>query len=656
MLNKSIFIEQTIHGYVNGHHLIATSVNLSEKSKRKMEILSDLSGPEIQKGFLEYFTGYFLQEDNKVVLSYTWYAEEMERPGCVWTHSLLIEPKDLFLLGENINQVINAFVRPENSLNFTNYTKQIEIKPEINNKIVLDNMKMKYLIWAIWGNNSPSIIILAENSKYYANEIIYLWTRQNRDMQQWFSFSTGSLAIRKFETEILNFQIVPKYTINNIVSRQSEYKVLQEISSIKSFPIWVNKAYEFQIKDSWEDFNQFRNKFGIQYTQSKFLAQFVKIYVGAKAELRCLNVAEGLNIIEKIFPMNEKEKLGNQFVELYISNQLHEWESIDNTLKILVYLVNNTWLSIDLKLLKILINKGLLTDINNSNKLVSYLAKNEIGEVGETILTIYSELISLEMFVDFTNMELDICSLLVTLNPKLAQCIEIWYQPKGFQEEILQCLIMQKQRAVLIDNILTIVLNTSTYDFGKELFNLFGEKAINIFLVYLLGFKTLASQSSETIKEICKNHANDCVNMLEKTYKEMNNQQLLLMFEIIDPYSNSATRIDQDLLISIFDKIEINNLSIEDQMKVALFYFPIILLSSNIFPLYVVKFAFTIIHSSVAKQEFSNYEWAKFERLLPENTWFNQWDKCKRLRKAIRRKGYRLKIIEEISDFEIHLL
>jgi hypothetical protein len=365
-----------------------------------------------------------------------------------------------------------------------------------------------------------------------------------------------------------------------------------------------------------------------------------------------------LNIIEKIFPSIDKQKLGSRFIDLYNNNEFCEWGSEDNSPKILLYLVDSKWLSINPIQLKVLINKGLIADSVNSQKLVRYLVRNDVGTIGENILTIYAEIIPFEVFDDFTNMELDMCKLLIALNPALAQCAKIWHQSKVFQEEILQCLKMQTKRVELTDDILLVVLNNSVYDFGKELFNLFGEKTVIVFFDYLLGFRTLASKNFESIKEVCKNHEQYCVKIIETKYKEMDNHQLIVMLEITNPFSNFVLKMNPNLLISIFDKININGLSSEDKMKVALFYFPIILQVNNIFPFHIVNFAFEIIQSSGAKQIFPNSEWDRIEKILPENSWVNQWDKCKRLRKAIKRKGYKLKTIgeKEGSDMDIHLL
>ena len=95
MMIDEFYVEQTLHGYSNGHRLLQASSKLSEQDSKKMMTLSDLSGNEFINGFERYFTGYSLN-DERIVLACTWYAEEMKRPGCVWTHSLIFNVHDFF--------------------------------------------------------------------------------------------------------------------------------------------------------------------------------------------------------------------------------------------------------------------------------------------------------------------------------------------------------------------------------------------------------------------------------------------------------------------------------------------------------------------------------------------------------------------------------
>ena len=88
-------LDQTLHGYKDGHRLLRASRELPASTHRQMALLSDMSGSTLVRGFEEYLTGYPLPEIGVYAIARTWYAPEMRRPGCVWTHTLLCSFADL---------------------------------------------------------------------------------------------------------------------------------------------------------------------------------------------------------------------------------------------------------------------------------------------------------------------------------------------------------------------------------------------------------------------------------------------------------------------------------------------------------------------------------------------------------------------------------
>src|ERR1700733_7049151 len=105
-----IKVEQTLHGYSEGHRLIAGSVKLGQQDARTMLVLSDASGSGTRIPTDGYLTGYPLVGAGKYVLARTWSAPEMSRPGCVWTHSLLIDFADLARLA-SAGELVDRFKR-----------------------------------------------------------------------------------------------------------------------------------------------------------------------------------------------------------------------------------------------------------------------------------------------------------------------------------------------------------------------------------------------------------------------------------------------------------------------------------------------------------------------------------------------------------------
>ncbi len=92
--HPSIEIHQALFGYQDGHRLLATSIPLDDDSASTVLTLSDLAAASSDVG-MGYWTGIPLVKAKTYALIRTWLAPEMPRPGCVWSHVLLIKFSDL---------------------------------------------------------------------------------------------------------------------------------------------------------------------------------------------------------------------------------------------------------------------------------------------------------------------------------------------------------------------------------------------------------------------------------------------------------------------------------------------------------------------------------------------------------------------------------
>lgn len=85
-------LDQCLFGYEDGHRLLVSSMPLGDLTAWLTE-LSDLAPGTVFGKSDGYWTGIPAPELGRYVLMRTWPAPEMSRPGCVWTHALLIEPR-----------------------------------------------------------------------------------------------------------------------------------------------------------------------------------------------------------------------------------------------------------------------------------------------------------------------------------------------------------------------------------------------------------------------------------------------------------------------------------------------------------------------------------------------------------------------------------
>ncbi|MBR5014201.1 MAG: hypothetical protein IKY16_06310 [Bacteroidales bacterium] len=105
-----MIIHQALHGYNQGHNRLASSFPLSAQDDDKMKMLSDWSEYSGSNDN-SYITTYPLSDGKHYVIAKSWYADDMERPGCVWTHSLIV---DLDNLDEKFDfrSLVGLFKRP----------------------------------------------------------------------------------------------------------------------------------------------------------------------------------------------------------------------------------------------------------------------------------------------------------------------------------------------------------------------------------------------------------------------------------------------------------------------------------------------------------------------------------------------------------------
>ena len=644
-IEKTI-IEQTLHGYSNGHRLLSFSKKFSDNEIKKMTILSDLSGNEFVNGFEKYYTGYRLNSDT-IVLACTWYATEMKRPGCVWTHSLIFSENDLRKYGGEMGAVFSLFRKPKNNNDFSYYNKSLEIDSE--SKFDFDKQKLKYLIWCLWGNRSP-LVVFSNCASEYENEIVYLFLTQHDILEENFSFCTGSVSLRSIEQTIMNFQIAPDklsrsgFQIGNGVVEAKEERI------IKSYPMWVNKASEYLVLDNIKDFKKFVSGFSNTYKRSNYFSAFMKLYVGSRAESKKLSLDSLLQMASAIF--NEKKNICKEIVDLYFQNYFSYWTGEGNYVNTLKFFIDNLWLDVNRKNIEKMVMGGIESEYEQIKLLFNNIVGSEENCVIEEILEVLAHNINLSLFEDFTNMKYECCSIMITLNSEYAQCHGLWNQNKGFQQGIIRCLDPKQGDETLKKQIISTVLAVSDFDLAYDLYRVYGEVCINVFWNYAM--LNLNGKSIRGIKQIIGKDTSKCIAMIKDNLKDR--ECLLFLIDITNSYNYSIKNITENELKQLFKTLKPELCNKKEQESLARFLIPICLIDDFMVDTEIVRFAYLQVNRLLATQSFPEYEWEKLEELLPEVAWYNNWDRCKRLRKGLKKKGYQIKELKEKEELPKYLL
>lgn len=214
----SSVVHQTLHGYEAGHRLLQSSRKLSADEERLMFVLSDMSGSSMIGGFEEYLTGYPIVSSGAYAFARTWYAPEMIRPGCVWTHTLLLDGHEALLL-EHLGALLALFKRPRLPIATVDYSSALPLSSALTpyeDSVTYPMPLARRALSALYATPDRPVLIAADNARELESLLVDIWSQQWPALRCAFSFSSGSLAAREVRGSAFDLQVVPSRRASRI--------------------------------------------------------------------------------------------------------------------------------------------------------------------------------------------------------------------------------------------------------------------------------------------------------------------------------------------------------------------------------------------------------------------------------------------------------
>lgn len=261
-----ITLHQMLHGYKLGHNYIQGSIVLpSTHDMDKIATLSDWSEYVGVDGMRDYITAYPLDESPYYVVAKTWYADEMHRPGCVWTHSLLIQKEDLAKVSDFCN-LLYLFEVPltENYENYSTPKVFIEDAKEAETRLSEIGENRVAEVYESLLLSTPTYIQSEFTSHQSQELLLSLLNYVPVDLLKTKSICSGTAAPRVYDSQYLSLQFVThegnavKYLSNKSTAPWSQ---LVGVSVVNNRPQVARliRHYGDEIGDSVEKLSGFLN-------------------------------------------------------------------------------------------------------------------------------------------------------------------------------------------------------------------------------------------------------------------------------------------------------------------------------------------------------------------------------------------------------------
>ena len=203
-----VIVDAQIHGYLRGHQLLSSSVDLPKVDQAVIDRLSDVAGPlRPNERFEPYLSGYPLPSGDRYVLARTWQDLTVTRAGCVRTLSLVIfaaewaSAKDLAPFLDLLDP--SAFPNTARA-----ESHQIEPSPVVRPMAPLPDFRGEEFLEAIFLEESQPVAVFgAPTAELIA---IRLLTAVWADFRRRFAFSAFARAPRRIEGRSFDLVFAPK--------------------------------------------------------------------------------------------------------------------------------------------------------------------------------------------------------------------------------------------------------------------------------------------------------------------------------------------------------------------------------------------------------------------------------------------------------------
>ena len=637
-VGPSVRVDQLLHGYRDGHRLLAGSKELSRAAKHMMLTLSDMSGRSTVAGFEDYLTAYPIPEAEAYAFARTWYAPEMERPGCVWTHTLVVNNSDLDAF-DNLSVLGTAFRRPVKAAAVDSYTQPVEVPAGRNPAPpVLDSTAVA-ILGGLYATPDVPVVVPAPNATSLQDVAVAVWSQQWAELRATFSFCTGSISSRSLMGRPFDLQFVPGSTVREIRRELASAIVVDATTPhVSSGEEWLRLALG-DLTDPDPTLRRLLRSFGGSFGcalggRAAFepLLQFVMSGVASSG--RTLSLRDVVDAIAERFASTEaarRLKVALIGPDAPITRVLFPDQTEKDVLSVVATTSRpDAFDRADLQIEGRV--QGLWTEQRTQGEqLVDYLLSHNHNTFGESMLSsVLSAVPQADVAALFAGRP-GVVVAAVKRDPAIAMSSGIWTGQADAQRELFDAATVGHETTPeVVDGIVAAMLTANSDAVVDQVLGRFGESSVAAVLSWLEDNPGV--QVGVQWHRLPARYPSAVLGWLSSR-KEPPLDVLALAAHVLDPHSPEVHRSG----LSMWQTAIGHDSSLGEKGRVQLHAFMLALAldySTNQACEMTVA-TFETVHAAAARRSLGYDAWSFFDRRLPHLSIFRNWDRCERLRRGL---------------------
>lgn len=620
-----IFAHQTVHGYGAGHELLQASRALPPATLRTMVVQSDLSGPNAVAGFGEYLTGYPLEEIGSYVFAKTWYAPEMERPGCVWTHSLLLEFADLARIGD-LAILADHFKRPTAGAAREPNVEAIRVVPKSGYPRLGSHELpiVARIICALYDRVDVPTIVFRENSKDLENVVLAIWSGQWPRLRRAFRFCTGSLAPRAYEGAAVDLMVAPA-EIEHAVRRELPNAIIvDEESAPDSF--WLSAAHRAILMND-DSVRLYLATYGadVDAPRAAWRGLFEAFTLSdISGDSRRTKATEVVDLLASRFPSARDALRLKRDMLLGSGSPL----PATDVLAALARSSNSSAFDEESLQLRQRAASLWIEDEAGTIPLVQELLSAHLNALGEHILGALCEGIVPAAALELEKRQPGVLPIIVSRNPGLARSSDTWSVGVDRQREVLNVLARKGEDA--LSAALPSILRHGASSLARDLLRLGSGNVLATILATIETDEDLRRQLLATDWRILlSENPREVIEWMCSGPSSW--ERAAIVATIMEPRSRTVVAVPLSIWRTLADHEIPTTVSGTDLVRTCAFLLTLGLETSAPDGAAVVRTAYPVVYEAVRTDRLPYGQWRWLDDQLPATWWWRRWDRCERL-------------------------
>ncbi len=636
-----MIVQQCIHGYSDGHRLLESSTDISKTAQRELAILSDLSGNAGGQTFEPYFTGYPLPSEELYALAMTWPAPEMPRPGCVWTHTLLLDFKSL-PIHNNLNGLLALFRRPVENDDFESYHNKVSIE-DTSEYIPFNNLFnwVPQLVELLYDSDS-SILLIGDNPGL-SKIILQTWAQRWSSLQKQYRFCTLSISPRKSSDHYFDLQSVStdlfrksKWTNSKIIIFDTDSKINHDLNLVRN-KAWIHVVSKDLENPNCDKLREYLDLVGPDFNENlSYFKKLAQVYAEILNYSSDKSIQSLIDIVGKEFPKTEQaESLKSWLIEQ--KDPLRR-SLLPNASRwfVLYDLLNSPYQSafnldfLDLPIL--IIDFWENADTNNKNKLISLAWANADKSLSISILSILAKSLAVDEIIEIGLVHSKLIPFLLTLNPLLLSDVKVWCEininVKEFKNiaNIVAQLEPSESRAIV-----HAAIESGANFAANELEIALGSNTA-IWIIEWADTQSISelNKLGKQWRMVIRKYANIVLTSLAEA-QDVSEKSVILIAKSIGITTHNKN--SAKMFAKVIEKHKRDVQAFDTPTKI--FLLNVGLSESGKYAAQLISFSFDAIHESLLLNRMSPQEWDQIQSKLPSLGIWDTWDKAERLRRGV---------------------